>query len=320
MQIPQNTLNWLLEEENPGVRYLALKDLVEDVDPAELESARVAAYQSGPIAEILGAMNRHGFWEKQGAGYTPKYKSGVWSLISLAMLGARVDHDPALAKACKYYIDHAFCEDGGLTYNGKPHGYITCLQGNMCAALTLLGVQDERLDKAFALMSARIDGSAEKYYSYAYAPGFSCSANNKKECAWGAVKTLWAYSTLPSEKRSAHASAIQRGVDFLFSVDPVTADYPTWNGQPTSSNWWRFGFPVFYITDMLQAVDALAGLGFGEDPLLKNAVDRILSMQDEDGRWKLGYNYGAKTWMQAGVLNKPNKWVTYRVLSLLTKL
>ena len=52
--------------------------------------------------------------------------------------------------------------------------------------------------------------------------------------------------------------AVQQGADYLLSVDPATAAYPSpWAPKP-SGNWWKFGFPVFYVTDLLQIVEALA--------------------------------------------------------------
>ena len=111
--------------------------------------------------------------------------------------------------------------------------------------------------------------------------------------------------------------AITRGVDFLFSVDPAVANYPSGYSNKPSGNWWKFGFPVFYVTDLLQNVEALVGLGFGRDRRLKAAFEFIRGKQDADGRWPLEYDYGGKTWIDFGEKKQPNKWVTLRALRLL---
>ena len=51
-------LPWLLEPEDPGVRYLALEDLLNTPkdDPQFLE-AEIQAYAQGPIASLLDAMD-----------------------------------------------------------------------------------------------------------------------------------------------------------------------------------------------------------------------------------------------------------------------
>ena len=87
-QLNGDTLSWLLEEENPGVRYLALRDLLKlPVTDPDLIVARDKAHREGPIATILDAMHPNGYWVRPGAGYSGKYKSAVWSLIMLAQLG-----------------------------------------------------------------------------------------------------------------------------------------------------------------------------------------------------------------------------------------
>ena len=85
----QETLDWLLEEESPGARYLAMRDLVR-LPPGDnqLSETRTRAHSAGPIAEILAHMHPDGFWEQPGPGYLPKYHSTVWSVITLAQLGA----------------------------------------------------------------------------------------------------------------------------------------------------------------------------------------------------------------------------------------
>jgi hypothetical protein len=111
--------------------------------------------------------------------------------------------------------------------------------------------------------------------------------------------------------------AIKKGIDFFLGSDPATAEYPNgWSEKP-SGNWWKFGFPVFYVTDLLQLVEAMVRLGYGDDERLQNALNLILNKQDSGGRWALEYNYTGKTWVDFGIKKQPNKWVTYRALQVL---
>ena len=111
--------------------------------------------------------------------------------------------------------------------------------------------------------------------------------------------------------------AIQQGVDFLFSVDPAQATYPSGFSSKPSQNWWKFGFPIFYVTDLLQVVEALVALGYGDDPRLSRALGLIREKQDGNGRWALDYEYTGKTWVDFGAKKQPNKWVTLRVLRVM---
>jgi hypothetical protein len=86
MNIAKNPVDWLLEPDDPGVRYLALRDLIE-ADAKELATAAKLAHSEGQIAQVLAKMKEAGYWEKPGAGYSPKYTGTVWSLILLAQMG-----------------------------------------------------------------------------------------------------------------------------------------------------------------------------------------------------------------------------------------
>ena len=330
-QLRSDSLPWLLESDNPDIRYLAMRDLLDlSLDDKKLKSARKLAHKDGPIAHVLSKMNEDGYWQRAGTGYGPKYKSTVWALILLAQLGASMKEDKRIKLACKYYLDHALSPGGQISSmtNNSPSGTVDCLQGNMLWSLMTLGYEDKRMDKAYEWMSRTTTGEgvapmkekhAEvRYYAGKYGPNFACGANNKLPCAWGGVKVLLALSQVPVEKRTLlMKDAIKQGVEFFLSVDPSTANYPNgWAAKP-SGNWWKFGFPVFYVTDILQIAEALVALGYGKDKRLKNTLELIRSKQDENGRWQLEYNYDGKTWMRFGKMKELNEWVTLRALKVL---
>ena len=326
-QLRGDSLSWLLESDSPGVRYLALRDLV-DSPKAELAKARKTAHLHGPIAAVLSKMEKEGYWSEPGPGYNPKYFSTVWSIILLAQLGASVEEDKRVAKVCAYLLDHALTSTGQFTVTGAPSGTIDCLQGNMCWSMMELGYDDPRLELAIEWMARTVTGNGiapltekkalRRYYAGKCGPNFACGANNKLPCAWGAVKVMLAFRRWPKERRTPIINhAIKKGVEFLFSVDPSRATYPSGFSDKPSGNWWKFGFPVFYVSDLLHIAEALIGLGFGKDKRLAAAIDLIRKKQDEDGRWALEYDYGGKTWVDFGEKKQPNKWVTLRALRVL---
>jgi hypothetical protein len=158
-QLNGNPLPWLLEAKDPGPRYLALRDLVglPAKDP-ELVAAQKAAHTQGPIAAILNEMHPDGFWKRPGPGYNPKYFSAVWSLITLAQLGASASLDIRISRACAYLLKKALTPQGQFTINGTPSGTIDCLQGNLGAALVAMGYDDPRLDLAYEWMARTVTG------------------------------------------------------------------------------------------------------------------------------------------------------------------
>jgi hypothetical protein len=327
-------LDWLLEEDadNPGVRFFALRDLLGY--PAKHEkviAARQVLMTSGPVPVILGAQETKGYWEKPGEGYYPKYRGTVWSVIYLAQLGADPAH-PRVRAAGDYVLENARAKTGVFSLTGTPSGNINCLAGNLGASLLDLGFgQDERLEQALELMARFVTGEGiaqaeERKQALRYlksgscGPGFLCSANNRLPCAWGAVKVLRAVNRVPEAERTpALQAAFQATVDFLFSADPAMAGYPAGYSDKPSRSWFRFGFPVFYVTDVLQNAEALTESGYSSDPRLAATYDLILDKRDSTGRWKMEYSYQGKTWADVEERGKPSKWVTLRAMRVLKR-
>ncbi|MGB8212987.1 MAG: hypothetical protein WCE68_05455 [Anaerolineales bacterium] len=326
------SFSWLLESEDPGVRYLALRDLPgRPAGDPELLAAQRAAHTHGAIAAILENMHPQGYWVKPNPGYTPKYFSTDWSLILLAQLGASTSMDMRISRACAYLLDHAMTSQGQFTHTGAASGTIDCLQGNLCAALVALGCDDPRLVQAYEWMARSVTGEGLapvsqpeaplRYYAAKCGPNFACGYNGGKPCAWGATKVMLALARWPVSRRTPLIErAIQQSLDLLFSRDPARADYPTRNAGAPSPNWRKFGFPVFYITDSLQVVEALVALGHGGDARLENAIQLIREKQAAQSGWALEYDYTGKTWVDFGPKNAPNPWVSLRALKVLKEI
>jgi hypothetical protein len=286
---------------------------------------------SGPVPIILENQAAEGYWAKAGPGYLPKYRSTVWSLVFLAQLGAAGDH-PQVRAGCEYLLENGRAPVGGFSMNGNHSGLIHCLQGNLVAALIDLGwLDDERLQAALDWLALSITGeniapAEEKkapvryYRSGNSAPNFHCSANDHQPCAWGAVKAMLALSKVPAERRYATIqAAIDTGLEFLLSRDPAAADYPMGYSSKPNRSWFSFGYPIGYITDVLQNLEVLTALGYGNDPRLQAGREMLLSKQDQDGRWTMAYSYNGKTWVDIEEKKKPSKWVTLRALRVLKR-
>lgn len=324
----KDPIPWLLEddEQNPGVRYFALKDLMDAAEnDQEFLDAKDKVMQTGPVPLILAAQQPQGYWEKPGTGYLPKYTSTVWQVILLAQLGADGTH-PQIVKACDYILDNARFTHGGFSITGTQMGNVHCLQGNLVNALVHLGfLEDERLKSAMDWMvrsvigeeiASREEKDAPVHFikSGISGPGFLCSANNMKPCAWGAIKVMMALGAIQKDYLTQSIQdAIQMGLHFLLSVDPLTAEYPTFNeNQKPSRSWQKLGFPIFYVMDILQNIDVLTRFLPKEDKRLKNAVDWLLQKQDNNGCWNMEYSYNGKMWVEIEGKGKPSKWITLR--------
>jgi hypothetical protein len=319
--LSDNPIPWLLEPENPSVRYWTLLDILDrSADDPEVRTARAAIMTMGPVPAILDAQYPDGYWVKPGGGYSPKYRSTVWQIIFLAELGA----DPAderVRRGCEYLLSHTIAANDAFSALQKPvpSGAIPCLNGNLLYALQCLGYRDDpRVQAALGWLACAITGEGDFRYlkSGTCGPGFACSANEGQPCAWGANKAMKALIAIPPQQRTpALQRAIEVGAEFLLSRDPAVADYPY--TKRVSSTWFKFGFPLTYWSDVLETTAVLVELGYGNDPRLANAFQLILNKQDAQGRWKLENALTGKMWADIEQKGKPSKWVTLRALRVL---
>lgn len=311
---------WLLERDNAAVRHMTLRLLLErDEDDRDVRDAQRTAMRMPPIAAILSSQREEGYWAKPGAGYGPKYTGTVWSLMFLDQLGADGTHR-AIQKACNYVLTHSQTEIGGFGASGSlnkppaPSSAIHCLNGNMLRALLGFGfIEDPRVTRAIDWQARSITGEGfDRYFrSGTSGPSFACAANGRLPCAWGAVKAMRGLARVPTSNREPHVRrAIDAGTEFLLSRDPSVADYPT--STKVSGSWFKLGFPSGYVADALQVLEVMAELGQAKDSRLSNAVDWLLSLQDDEGHWKNRYTYHGKMWIDIERQGRPSKWVTLR--------
>ena len=326
-----NPVDWLLEPDpkNPAIRYLALRDIIGmPAGSAELEEAREEALSGNPIAAVLEAQAPEGYWVAPGAGYSPKYTGTVWSVLTLAQSGADIG-DERVRRAADYVLSHAIAPaTGWFAYNGTPSGFIHCLSGNLSTALLELGVAgDERLITAIERQAMMITGEGVaqtgaddniRYYCYTPGPGFACGPNSGRPCAWGMVKAMKALVRIPDNQRTPMMNkAIDIGRQMILGTDLDICDFPCREGGKPSGNWFKFGFPLFYISDVLEILDIMARLGEGGHPHLKDVWKKLVARQDQNGRWPLEYGYKGKIWCDIEAKGKPSKWVTLRALRAL---
>ena len=323
----EDPLPWLLEPDNPSMRYFALTDLLDrPTDDPDVMAAQAAINSSHPVKNILDAMYPAGYWVKPGPGYSPKYRATVWSVIFLDQLGAD-GSDPRIHTACEYVLSHTQAPNGGFGANSNvdaPHPpnsiVIHCLNGNLLRAMLGFSLgDDERVQRAIEWQARSITGEGfeGQYKSATPGPGFACGANYGQPCAWGAIKALRALARIPKSKRIPPVKkAIKVGVEFLLSRDPAKADYPAGDGRINSS-WFKLGFPSGYVADVLQNLEVLVELEYGRDKRLKPAIEWLLSKQDKAGRWKNQYSYSGKLWTDIEPQGSVSKWVTLRACRVL---
>ncbi|NNF69999.1 MAG: nitrogen fixation protein NifH [Acidimicrobiia bacterium] len=327
--LSESPLPWLLEPSDPAVRASSLSRLLDqDEADGEFRTARTKAMKVYPIAGILAAQDKAGWWAKPGPGYGPKYRGTVWNLMFLDQLGADPGDD-GIQRACDYVLTWSSTAVGGFGASGThiernppPSSALHCLNGNLTRALIHFGHLDHPTVRAATDWAARtiLGEDVERWYvSGTSGPGFACGVNEELPCAWGAVKEMLGLAAIPIDQRTDREQrAIDAGIEFLLSRDPADADYPMGYGntEPNSS-WFKPGFPSGYIADVLQNMEALAELGVAADSRLDNAYEWLVGLADDSGRWKNRYAYTSKTTVPIEKQGAASKWVTLRASTVL---
>ncbi len=297
-------LDWLLEEENPSARYLALRLLLDrPPDAPEVQAAQCAIPDAPPARHILEAQYpTGGYWIRPDAMTSPRYRATMWQVIFLAQLG--MPPIPPLQRACEHILARGRrARDGRFTAGQAARTAWHCLNGLLLWAFQQLGYADDpRIFQARDAMAAEVLRN-----------GFACPNNQGLPCAWGAVQVLGAFLDLRAETRTPEmAAAIERGVALLLSTPLRQVAYPAVEGA-VSPLWFALAFPLTCHADLLEAMIVLARAGYVRHPHMPDCVAWLLDKQLEPGRWALEHTPD-KTWAHFGALGCANKWVTLRAL------
>jgi hypothetical protein len=261
-----HVVKWLTEEDEPAVRYLAMRDLL-GAGGDELREARGAIAERGWVSEILDKQLPTGAWVDAGSLYTPKYLSTNWMLLILADLGATKEM-PRVRKAADLWVKRFAKADGGFGMDGSKSSHL-CVVGNTARALVSLGYKDDpRVKGAFRWLESNAS----------HLGGWSCWGSGRNLDSW---EPLSALAVLPRQDWSkGMKEAVEKGVEFFMERElHIQGDHY----EP----WMRFHYPVHYYYDLLVGLDAVTSLGYTGDKRLKFAVEHLKKKRRQDGRWNL---------------------------------
>ena len=334
--IPNSTLEWLLEPDNPPVRYLTLTDLLgrAPLDP-EVREAKSRLSQYGPTQTILGQHEQ--FRDDETADAYRKYTGMYWQLIFLGQFRAD-GNDPRIRQITDKVIE---ARNWVLIKRGGQ-----CLTANILSALILLGCSEH------PVVREALVGLAERLTADG---GINCEVMEYsllEFCYMAQPKLLLCFAADPALRRHPSVAA---AIDLLarnllarqifvyvpgnrnewhkvLELKPSKAELAgrtvkSWlqeqkkrflaekgPGEPAEKpGWLKFGFPLHYNSDLLEALYALALCGV---PAAGDSLQKPLGILREkmtpDGRWRLENSLNGKMRVDIEQVGKPSKWLTYR--------
>lgn len=338
-RVPDATLGWLQEPDDPAVAVLTRRTLLDLPD----DDATVALWERrndyAPVAAILDAMRDNGSWDVPSRDYQ-KYRGGLWQIVILGELCATGD-DERVWRGAEYAFSRQMPDGSWSASNMRAAGSIPCLTANVARSLARLGYErDERVVAAlrYCTESFRRLGVIDCDGGWAFQLNGYCHMLAPKELLLLAAvpRDLWpdgaedlraecvarlrqkeVFRSLPVESREF--------TDAIWSMpagqrdgfrERFLAEHPELHYGP-KPGWLRFGFPLSYNSDVLESLLALAAVGEPRLPEYEAAIEVVEAAADANMRWTMRNTHNGKMYADIEAKGKPSKWLTLRALEVL---
>ncbi len=270
----RKVLDWLLEENQPSVRYRTLTELLgrPQSDP-EVRETRKRIPEVGWAADILTERNPGGWWVRPGNHYHPKYVSTNWKMLVLSDLGL-TRQLPAIRDSCELWARTKPVQRGepGAHLPGFLHH---CVVGNSARAMIRFGyVDDPRVREGLEWL-VRTAHPKGGWTCWSFADGPS---PGRTLDSWEGLSAFAAYPR--SKWTPVMKACVERAAEFYL-------DRELHRQGERYAPWYRFHYPVHYYYDLLVGLELLTSLGYGRDPRLRYALSVLEEKRRSDGRWNL---------------------------------
>jgi len=340
ISVSNSVLNWLLDEDEPSVRYTTLVDLQgRDPDDSAVVKTRERIGKTGWASKIFAKQKESSYWENALSCFVPKFSASAWQLIVLADIGL-TRKDLRVAKAVEHLLDQHNVDTGGVSLRPKgnpkfePH---ICNTGNLVRTLAKVGyAEDDRVLKSLDwLISKQLaDG------------GWNCSPSGKHGSFMSTVQPVWALSEMMAHNaRKGWENSAKRGSEFLLKHRVFKSDQ---DDSVILLDFLRIHYPLQYCYDFLHGLRVLTELGIKHDSRMNDAISLLLEKRLPDGKWPLEAVYrgwrhpqamhgeetvsrpeerelitqgwGTERAIQLEEAGKPSKWITLQALLVLNRL
>jgi hypothetical protein len=334
----ETIVNWLLEEDNPPVRLLTLTRLLHRPETdAEVQHARAQLMTYSVTQGILAHSDTfwqsgpRAFWSYIGKhwttvylghfladGHDPRIAGGVQALLGRRWDGEKF-HCMAACMLTAFrrlgYGDHpTVVEDTkALAQRVLDDGGIDCYPMNnsllsrchMALPKLLLCFGEVPPAQRSPAIQAAIDWIVQElidHQVYIYLPG-----NNKD---WQAIR-----KQLPRKRADLPAGETRQSWTAKAKAR-FLAEHGVGELLPKRI-WTRFGFPLNYNSDILEAMFALATAGVPMSQRLEKPLQIIRDKRTADGVWILEKSLNGQMLVDVEVKGQPSKWITYFALLVL---
>jgi hypothetical protein len=307
-----NVINWLLEENEPSIRYRTLTELCDiPVDDPQVIAAKEAIIKSKNVTRVFSKLDENGLFP-----HKPEYYGNFTTfnfLNILCELGLNKNDDnikhivdwiltPGEDKH-EHFVQKEFQNENAYLLDKSNLG--SCRQVGFLSVLVRLGfLEDKRVSGLIDtfIEKSRFDGGYLCKWKKSNHPG-----QEPKSCYAATVPALMLYAWLPAGYRNS--KAFDNLIDYFLKrniiyskqeKDKIIADT-------------RLGFYSTGLCHLLTVAYAMSKLGYGNAPEMESVWDILEKKKDENGKYASEYAESKKPILMEPV-GKPNKWITFYVL------
>ncbi len=297
MKIDDSVIDWLLEDDEPSIKFLALTGLLnEPIDSAAARKARAKIAKSDRVMALFSGQRPDG-----GFGYSvyDKWMGAFWRLPELVAL-AIPERDKRARRAAETVLDWLTGTEhkkhirvlNGLTRR------CACQEGNALGVCCRLGMAGD----------PRVKYLAESLISWQWPDGgWNCDKRPEAHHSsfhesvipmWG----LMEYHHATGDKRSREAAG--KTAEFILRHRLFRSEK---TGDIIDDKWLQLRYPHYWHYNILQGLKVLTMFGKAKDSRACEALDILEQKRRPDGRWKAeGYHW--KPQSTKGPYRSPVNW------------
>jgi hypothetical protein len=281
-------IQWLLEPENPSVRFWTLRDILcRPKDDPEVAEAQKAIPAFKDVMSIFARQDPAGWWDTPERATGIKRASG--QLLVLSRMG--VPPDDRTSRGCEFVLSKPWLA------MRQPVCIVPCYTVNCLRFLAYFGYGDDpRVKQGWTTMTDWLDRD----------DGLICWYQKQRPCHSLAVKGLWAFAAAPGSSDIESVTAR--------TAESFLSDEFDFEGE--EERWLRFEFPWYYQSDLLDALEALAACGYASDRRYRALVQHVVDKRQEDGRW---VKQGGSTGVRIERKGQPSQWITLKAMRILRR-
>lgn len=293
--VGRDPVPWLLDPLNPSSRFLTLQYIFHKT-PSLLveEQQRIVNWE--PMQRLFEHWNSFNFW---GRVYDPYFGGAVGNFGTLYLLAQlQVPLLPELEPVCENLLDVGRSDDGRFASEKTRAAPWLCYTGMALKTLWHFGYGDDlRTQSALAALIQAI----------LYRPELLNCPMVGGPCRAGALKALEALLCIPPETRDAD---VDQAIGIL--CEQLIAHPYDWSGR--DADWLIPTFPRYDDADIVELCHVLVQTPFRFHQRVEDLVQRLLTLQTEQGRWRKMRPTPA---LAKERIYQPSRWLTFEAIHTL---